>query len=299
MESQSKPIIVIVGPTASGKSDLSLRLAEQYKGEIIAADSRTVYKGMDIGTAKPSLQEQQHVTHHGLDLITPDRSYSAAEYKDYANQVIHTIHKRIRLPIVVGGTGLYVDGLVYDFKFAPPVDPALRTKLESLNIDELQKLATEKGIDPEQVSYANPRHLSRAIERGLVAPAPELRKKLPPNVLLLGVQIDKEQLHERIEARVDKMFTDGFVAEVQNLIDSYGQEAPGLLAPGYKEVNEYLRADLTLGQTREQLISSHRNLAKRQMTWFRRNQDIHWITSREEAEQLISDFLLKFDTMDS
>jgi tRNA dimethylallyltransferase len=291
-----KPIIVIVGSTASGKSDLAMLLAANHKGEIIAADSRTIYKGMDIGTAKPSLQEQQQVSHFGLDLITPDRSYSAAEYKDYANQAINTIHKRNHLPIVVGGTGLYVDGLVYDFDFAPPADPALRVKLESLNLDELQVLAEKQGIDPTQVSYTNRRHLSRAIERGGKT---SLRKKIPPNVLIMGMKVDKEQLHERIAVRVDKMFTDGLTDEVQNLITGYGKDAPGLLASGYKAIVEHLDGDLTLEQAKEKLISSHKNLAKRQMTWFKRNPDIHWITSREEAEQLISDFLLKFDTMDA
>lgn len=291
-----QPIIVIVGPTASGKSDLAIQIATKHNGEIIAADSRTIYKGMDVGTAKPSLQEQQQVTHFGLDLITPDRSYSAAEYKDYANQAIGAIHKRNRLPIVVGGTGLYIDGLVYDFDFAPPADPALRTKLESLNLDELQKLAAEKGIDSEQVNYANPRHLSRVIERGGTT---KVHKNLPPNVLILGIKIDKEQLHERIKVRVDKMFKDGLINEVQDLIKTYGPTAPGLLAPGYKQVAEYLKGDLTLEQAKEKLISSHKNLAKRQMTWFKRNPDIQWITSREEAEQVTSNFLLKFDTMDA
>lgn len=291
-----QPIIVILGPTASGKSALALKLTELYKGEIISADSRTIYKDMNIGTAKPSLQEQQHIKHFGLDLITPDQSYSAAEFKDYAQEAINSIHKRNHIPIVVGGTGLYIDGLVYDFDFSPPADPALRTKLESLNLNELQLLATKKGIDPEQVSYANPRHLSRAIERG---PAPKTHKKLPPNVLILGMQIDKEQLHERIKIRVDKMFKDGLVEEVQNLIKTYGSDAPGLLTPGYKAATEYLRGNCTLEEARERFVRNDKNLAKRQLTWFKRNQDIHWIASQEEAEQRVSDFLLKFDTIDS
>jgi tRNA dimethylallyltransferase len=291
-----QPIIVIVGPTASGKSDLAIQIAAKHNGEIVAADSRTIYKGMEIGTAKPSLQEQQQIKYHGLDLITPDKSYSAAEFKDYARHAISAIHKRNHLPIVVGGTGLYIDGLIYDFDFAPPTDPALRTKLESLNLNELQKLAVEKGIDPEQVNYANQRHLSRAIERGNTR---KMHKNLPVNVLILGIKLDKEQLHERIKSRVDKMFKGGLINEVQNLVDSYGEEAPGLLAPGYKEITEYLKGSLTLDQARERLVSSHKNLAKRQMTWFKRNKDIRWITSPEEAEQLTRDFLFKFDTIDA
>src|SRR5690606_22240255 len=145
------------------------------------------------------------------------------------------------------------------FDFAPPADPGMRAKLESLNLDELQKLATKRGIDPEQVNYANPRHLSRAIERG---PAPKVRKKLPPSMLILGMQIDKEQLHERIKVRVDKMFTDGLIDEVQNLINTYDTTAPGLLAPGYIQVAEYLKGNLALDQAKEKLISSHKNLAK-------------------------------------
>lgn len=291
-----KPIIVIVGPTASGKSALAIKFARKYNGEIIAADSRTVYKGMDIATAKPSLQEKQQVPHFGLDLIEPDRSYSAAEFKIYATRTIHDIHERNRLPIVVGGTGLYVDGLVYDFHFGPAADPAIRAHLASLNLNELQILSKKKGIDPEQVSYANPRHLSRAIERG---GTPGQRKDLPPNILMIGMQTGKEQLHDRIEERVGTMFNKGLAEEVKTIIKKYGPNAPGLLAPGYKAVKDYLEGSLTLEESKQQFIRNDKNLAKRQMTWFKRNKDIKWCTSEQQIHELTRAFLAKFATIES
>ena len=290
-----KPIIVIVGPTASGKSTLAIQLASSYKGEIIAADSRTVYKGMDIGTAKPSLQEKQQVPHFGMDLIEPDRSYSAAEFKIYATRTIRDIHERNKLPIVVGGTGLYVDGLVYDFQFGPAADPAIRTHLASLNLNELRILAAQKGINPEQVNYANPRHLSRAIERGGTA---RQRIGLPASILLIGLQIDREQLHSRIEERVGTMFNNGLVEEVKMTIKRYEPDAPALLAPGYKAVKDYLEGNLTLEESKEQFIRNDKRLAKRQMTWFKRNKDINWCASEHEADELTRAFLATFATIE-
>lgn len=296
MELEPKPVVVILGQTASGKSALALKMAAKYAGDILAADSRTIYKGMDIGTAKPSAQDRQAIPHYGLDLVTPDQTFSAAEFKEYAKNVVTKTHAEGRVPLIVGGTGLYIDGYVYDFEFAGEADPALRQELESLDLNELQERASQLGIDETDSSWLNSRHLARAIERGGVNTN---RKPKPKNVLIVGLKVSKEELDERIKTRVDTMFAGGLVQEVQNLINTYGEDAPGLLAPGYKEVKEHIKSGLSLDETKEQVARGHRRLAKRQNTWFKRNPDIVWCENEHQAEQKIRAFLSKFATIDS
>jgi tRNA dimethylallyltransferase len=291
-----KPIVVIVGQTASGKSDLALKVAHDHGGEVIAADSRTIYKGMDVGTAKPTLQEQQHIKHYGLDLIEPKQIFSAAEFKRYASNVVKKIQEKNKLPIIVGGTGLYVDGYVYDFEFGNRADKELRRRLELLDINELKVQAEALGIDRRQLDFMNKRHLVRAIERGGMV---QTRHSKPSNVLLIGLKIDKEQLDKRIKKRVDTMFNQGLVEEVRRLLDLYGDTTPGLLAPGYKAVKEYINGTISLEEAKELFIRYDRGLAKRQMTWFKRNPDIIWCSSHSEAEENVRVFLSQFATMDS
>ena len=296
MESKPKSIVVIVGQTASGKSAAAMKLTQEYNSEIIAADSRTVYKGMDIGTAKPSVEDQAKIPHHGLDLITPDQTFSAAQFQRYARKTVKEIQARGKLPIIVGGTGLYIDGFVYGFDFAARPNPKLRAKLASLNLNELQILAQKKDIDSDRTSYKNPRHLARAIEReGHTAQ----RTQKPKNIQIFGLKIGKEELNKRIAKRVDTMFNQGLVKEVQNLINLYGPEAPGLLAPGYKAVEEHLKGGLNLEDAKQLSISYDRRLAKRQQTWFKRNQDIVWFDNEQQVMQNVRDFLTKFATIES
>ena len=291
-----RPIIVIVGPTASGKSALALDLAKLYDGEIIAADSRTIYKGMDIGTAKPTLEEQGGIPHHGLDLVEPSHKYSAAEFKRFAVNAVSNIQARGKLPIIVGGSGLYVDGLIYDFEFGAQADLHERKRLEMMSLQQLQNEARNSGIEEHQVNFANFRHLARAVERGGVHSS---RKKLNPNIMLIGLRTNKEILNKRITFRVYKMFESGLLDEVQNLVNRYGKDAPGLLAPGYKSCIQYLEGHLNKNEAAELFIRYDKNLAKRQMTWFKRNSDIHWADSPQDAKQLISAFLSKFDTINA
>lgn len=296
MESKSKPVIVVTGQTASGKSDIALKLARKYNGEIIAADSRTVYKGMDIGTAKPSEIDQAKIQYHGLDLINPDEAFSAAEFQRYAIKTVNEIHDRGKLPIIVGGTGLYVDGFVYSFEFPDKPDPKSRAKFETLNLNELQKLGQKAGIDPDQTNYQNNRHLRRALEReGQLGN----RKQKPTNLRIFGLKIDKEELDQRIAKRVDTMLRVGLIQEVQNLINLYEKGVPGLFAPGYKEVMEYINGSLTIEETKQKIIRNHKNLAKRQQTWFKRNKDIIWCDNEQQVDQNVRAFLSKFATIDS
>lgn len=290
----SAPIIVIAGQTASGKSALAMRAARQFGAEIICADSRTIYKDMDIGTAKPSAQDRRLVPHHGLDLIEPDKYFSAAAFKDYASLKVNEIQARGRLPIIVGGTGLYIDGYVYDFNFAGQADALTRAGMEAMDLAELQDAARALGIDEFYIDFKNQRHLSRAVERaktarehGRAAPA---RHPKPKNILLLGLQVEREQLLERIAARVDTMFDAGFVDEVQNVVDTYGVDATGLLTPGYKAARKYLAGEISLKEAKELFVRGDKQLAKRQQIWFKRNPDIIWVQSEDEAIENIFKF---------
>lgn len=288
------PVIFIVGQTASGKTDLAIFLAKKYRGEVICADSRTIYKEMDIGTAKPTLDEMSGIKHHGINLIYPDESYSAADFKDYASRKINEINAIRKIPFVVGGSGLYVDGLLYNYSFSPKTDEVLRRELELKSLSELATIAEEKGISESEVNFKNKRHLIRSIERGEVINQPKNKKD---SYLILAPLIDKEELTARIEERVNKMLEEGFVDEVKHLINKHGSAAPGLLAPGYKAFAAYAKGEISYSEAKDKFISSDKNLAKRQKTWFKRNKDIIWVKNFTEAEIEVENFLAKFDTI--
>lgn len=283
------PLIVIVGETGSGKSALAVELARQYGGEIIAADSRTIYRGMDIGTAKPSPQDRRLVPHHLLDIASPDEEFTVVNFKRQANDAIGVVTHRGHLPFLVGGTGLYVDAVIYDFQFRPKPDKMQRQSLQVLGIADLQQKLIEQGI-PMPSNERNPRHLLRALEtRG----APALRSSLRGATLLIGISINREELHKRIVKRIDTMLEAGLVSEVRSLVERFGWDAPGLQAPGYRTLRPLLEGVCTLDETRQQLLHEHLHLAKRQRTWFKRNRDIKWICKKEEAVDLITTFLNK------
>ncbi|HUS25738.1 MAG TPA: tRNA (adenosine(37)-N6)-dimethylallyltransferase MiaA [Nevskiaceae bacterium] len=283
------PLIVILGPTASGKSALALELAQQFNGEIIAADSRTVYKGMDIGTAKPTRAEQQEIGHHLLDVVRPDQAFTVSDFQKQANQAIAGIHGRGKVPFLVGGSGLYIDAVIYNFRFRRPANPEERLKLNRLSVDELQALLQEQNI-PLPINYRNPRHLIRSLEtRGEAQYRSELRK----NTLVIGIDTNREQLLAKISQRVDAMVHNGFVPELKALVQQYGWEAPALQAPGYRAFRDYLAGSITLDEAKQRFVANDMQLAKRQRTWFRRNKDIHWICKKAEAVDLITTLLNK------
>ena len=251
-------VVFIVGETASGKSALALNIAEQFNGEIICADSRTVYKGMDIGTAKPSPAERSQIPHHLLDMVNPDETYSAAAFKQQANDAINAIAKRGKLPIVVGGTGLYIDALLFDYSFS----------------------AKDAKRDSQ-----NPRHLDKG--------EAVTKKELRPNTLILGLQIKREILKQRITDRVNKMVSAGFVEEVRTLIDKYGEENRALQAPGYRAFARYCKGGISLDEAEQAFIQNDLYLAKRQRTWFKRNKYIQWVDDPSQAVALVTTFLNK------
>lgn len=270
---QTQPLLVIVGETASGKTALALALAKKLGGEIICADSRTVYRGMDIGTAKPSPTEQAMVPHHLLDVVAPNEHFNAADFKRLATVVMKDIHKRDKLPIIVGGTGLYIDALLFNYKFRAPADAALRQALAGKSVTELQHLLREKDITlPENAK--NPRHLIRALETGGQA---STRAQLRSNTLVIGLRLDRDTLKERITKRVDNMVRQGLAGEVERLVEQYGWEAEALKTTSYRAFRDYLMGSISLAGAKQCFIKNDLALAKRQRTWFKRNKSIHWL----------------------
>ena len=283
------PLIVIVGETASGKSALAVDLARHFNGEIIAADSRTVYHGLDIGTAKPTARQQQAVPHHLLDIAAPNEQVTAAQYKVLSQKTIQNIAARGKVPFLVGGTGLYIDAVLYDFSFPAKGDAAERQRFQQLGVPELQEELQVRGI-PLPANALNPRHLVRQLETGGVPAQP---KNLRPNTLVLGLATDRNMLEQRITDRVERMFGNGLTAEVQQLVATYGWGTPALQTIGYQEFRAYLKGQATLDETKTLIIRNTIQYAKRQRTWFRRNKSIHWIGRKEESVDLITTFLNK------
>lgn len=269
-----KPLIVIVGPTASGKSSTALRIAEEFGGEIICADSRTIYKGMDIGTAKPSLEDQARVPHWGLDLVEPGEHFTAADFKYYAQHKISEIRERGHIPVLVGGTGLYVDGVVFDYEFAPK-QPELREKLELLTLEELKQHCYSNNIElPE--NELNRRYIIRAIERKNIS----VKRLEHPvaNTIIVGITTNKDELRARIAARSEQLFENGMVEEAKMLGEKYGWDSEAMTGNIYKLVRQFLNNEFDEAELIERFVTSDWQLAKRQLTWLKRNPFINWLT---------------------
>ncbi|HVS58296.1 MAG TPA: tRNA (adenosine(37)-N6)-dimethylallyltransferase MiaA [Candidatus Saccharimonadales bacterium] len=286
--SDDTPLVVIVGETASGKSALALELAEQFGGEIICADSWTVYSHFDIGTAKPSPEERAKIHHQLLDVADPNKGFSAVEFQRLAKKAIDDIASRGKLPIMVGGTGLYIDSVIYDYSFLPPSSPEQRRQLNTLTLTELHTTAKELGLDTTGIDMRNKRRVIRLIENNGVRPT---RHKLRPDTLLIGLSVPRDELRNRITERVDKMLRTGLEDEAADLAKRYGWEAEPMKGIGYREWQSYFAGEQTLEQTRLKIISSSLSLAKKQRTWFKRNKSIQWVDDRIKAVDLVTTFL--------
>ena len=288
----STPLVVIVGETASGKSALALGLATQFGGEIIAADAWTVYEGFNIGTAKPSTEEQGVVPHHLLDIADARDGFSAAVFKRQAEQAIADIaERRGKLPMLVGGSGLYIDSVLYDYEFLPAPSPQERQRLNAMSILELLNEAQHRDIDTSTIDIRNKRRIIRLLENEGIMPK---RSELRANTLVIGMALPQETLAQRIRQRVDAMFTGGLEAEVRELAERYGWDAEPMKGIGYREFREYFDGKQTLEQTKERIVAGTMRLAKKQRTWFRRNKSIHWVHEQTEAVELLTSFLNKY-----
>lgn len=286
--SNQPPLIAVVGETASGKSGLALEIARRYNGEIICADSRTIYKGMDIGTAKPSMQERAEIQHHLLDVVAPGEPFAAADFQRLAHQAILDITQRGKLPIIVGGTGLYVDSILFDYHFAGPADLQRRAALESLDLSELRMRIEQKGF-VAPYNEKNKRHLVRTLEREAAAPTD--RGQMRAHTLVLGLSLSRSALRTRIEERVEHMFRKGLRKEVQELQERFGWESEALTGIGYREFKPFYMGDASMSEVKRRIVQDTLQLAKRQRTWFKRNPRIIWCSTAQEAKERVAAFL--------
>ncbi|MEX2014592.1 MAG: tRNA (adenosine(37)-N6)-dimethylallyltransferase MiaA [Candidatus Saccharimonadales bacterium] len=290
-KTKERPLVVIIGQTASGKSDLAIRIARKHNGEIICADSRTIYKGMDIGTAKPSFSDRRSVKHHLLDVIEPDKAFSASDFKTQAIEALNDIYSKGKLPIVAGGTGLYINSLVYDFDFGRAPDVKYRDELQKMSLELLQKKVRDFGFTGEQIDLKNKRRLIRALEnKGIV----RTKKNLSKNTLLLGIRVDEEELKIRIKTRNEKMIKEGLEKEVRNLVNEYGWNVPGLNAIAYKEWKKYFSNEQNIDEVKENMFKDNWQYARRQKIWFKRDPNIHWLTSVESLIRQVDQFLIQY-----
>lgn len=301
-------IIVILGPTASGKTELSLKLAKEFNGEIIVADSRTVYQEMNIGTAKINGKKQgkaivyQNIPHYLIDIIKPTQSFSVAQFKEKALRLIHQIVKKGKIPFLVGGTGLYIQSIV-DNLMIPEIkaDHRLRNKLNKELKEKGLEFLVKKllKLDPQAkdlIDFKNPRRVIRALEiclkSGQLFSQQRNKGEKLVDVLQIGITYPKEKLYQRISLRTDLMIKQGLVQEIQRLVKKYPLSSPGFSGIGYQELIPYLNQKITLDQAIEEIKKDTRHYAKRQTTWFKKDQRINWVKNYFEAKKLAKRFIL-------
>lgn len=284
---EKQPLILIIGPTAVGKTALSLELARDFRGEIISGDSMQVYRKMDIGTAKVNKEEQAGIPHHLIDILDPDQLFSVQEFQTLARQKIEEIAMRGNLPFVVGGTGLYIDALVYEYQMPRVIeDPEFRQKWRTYadqrgNLALHQKLQEMDPVSAKRLHPNDRKRIIRAMEvtEKLGVPFSEVQKKGESryDALWIGLTMPREQLYQRINERVDLMLEAGWLEEVENLRENgYQLSHTAMQAIGYKELNLYLEGKLGLQEAINQIKKGTRKFAKRQLSWFRRISDVHW-----------------------
>ncbi|MBL7155448.1 MAG: tRNA (adenosine(37)-N6)-dimethylallyltransferase MiaA [Candidatus Portnoybacteria bacterium] len=297
-KSPTNKLIVILGPTASGKSDLAIKLAKKFNGEIVSADSRQIYQEMDIGTNKLTKKQMSGIKHYLIDLIKPDQEFTLAQYKKRAVKIIKDIQKRGKLPFLVGGTGLYIQAIVDNLQI-PQVRPnkKLRNKLEKLSNQELFKQL--KKLDPLTAAAIDPhnkRRLIRALEVCLITKKPfsKQRKKGQPlfDVCQIGLKLPKETLNKKIDQRVEKMIQAGLIEENKKLAKKYSFDLPAMSGIGYQEISRYLKDEINLEEAKKLIKQYTRQYARRQMSWFKKDKRIKWIEAQNQAEKLLRNFLL-------
>ncbi|GFO70765.1 tRNA dimethylallyltransferase [Geomonas limicola] len=302
MAEEKIKLLVLAGPTGSGKSALALRLAESIGAEIVNADSMQIYRGLDIGTAKPSAEELARVPHHLVSFVSPEVNFSASDFRREAAAVIEEIHRRGRKVIVVGGTGLYIRALLEGLVDSPEGDPELRRQFEgSSGAELLQKLAE---VDPETAArlHQNDRvRIVRALEvfAQTGRPISAFRSEhgfaeRHYEALKMAIRVEREELYRRLNQRVDQMLRDGLVAEVAGLVAAgYSRELKALRSIGYKEIAAHLAGELALDEAVELIKRDTRRYAKRQMTWFSRENDIYWL-EYPESFATIQEHVIEF-----
>jgi len=282
----SLPLVVIVGPTASGKTSLAIEIAKRFNGEIICADSRSIYKGADIATAKPSVEERKIVPHHGLDLVEPNEYFSAADFKKYANKKIDEVKSRNHIPLLVGGTGLYIDSVIFDYKFGPKANIKLRQKLQRMNLGELYSYCQKNNIKlPDNIK--NKRYITRSIE--VNGQESQRRNKPINNCIIVGISTDRSVLRDRIEKRAVIMFNDKIIEETKTLSEKYGWDNEAMKSNIYPLIHLFLMNKISIDEAKNKSITLDWRLAKRQITWLKRNRFIHWLSLNDAMDFLTAE----------
>lgn len=293
-------VYIILGPTASGKTAVAIELAKRTNGEIISADSMQIYREMDIGTAKPPLKERQGIAHRMLDFVSPKYPYSVAMFQQGAEGWIRNILNRQKTPIIAGGTGLYLNALTYELDFTDTsFDEAFRASLTSREAGDLHRELAQK--DPQAAQRIHPNDKKRIIRRLEIIEhgdgGEEYSFRVPKtqyDFVIAGLTTERKRLYERINARVDQMMQEGLLEEARQLFAKYGTQPISMQAIGYKELGSYLRGESTLAAAVELLKRNSRRYAKRQLTWFRRDDRIKWYdTASYATPALIAEEILK------
>ena len=285
--STPKPLIVIVGQTASGKTSLAIEIALHCKGEIICADSMTIYRNMNIGTAKPSITDQQRVKHHLLDIVDPNEKFTVHDFKVCAQKVIEDIIARGKVPILVGGSGLYIDSVLYDYQFRPTAPLSIREKYEKYSVDDLQAELIDRGI-PMPENSTNKRYLIRAAEIGSVAPA---QSTIRPNTYIFGINIDPIEQKARSKRRLEEMLEQGLIDEVRSLGELYGWDIAPMQAPSYKAFRGFVMNEYEMGEAKDKCLQYEAQIAKKQRTWFKRNKSIQWYSDPSKIVEISTTIL--------
>lgn len=296
-------LFILVGPTAIGKTDLSIKLAQRMNGEIISADSMQIYKYMNIGSAKVTKEEMQEVPHHLIDNVYPNEDFTVANYKNHATTLISNINKKGKLPIIAGGTGLYINSIVYDLQFTEvPPSESIRNQLELLSNEDLYKeLENVDNTSADKLNVNDRKRVIRALEiyKSTGKTMSEYNKDFRMenqdyNLVMIGLNMDRARLYDRINRRVDIMINSGLIDEVKGLLEmGYNKNLVSMQGIGYKEIIMYLEEEISLDESIELIKQKSRNYAKRQLTWFRRDERIKWMNLDEysDLEQLSKDII--------
>ena len=302
---EKQKVIVIGGPTASGKTALSIELAKKINGEIVSSDSMQIYKEMNIGTAKPTKEEMQGIKHYMIDILNPDERFSVADYKIKAKEAIREILEKGKTPIVVGGTGLYIESLIYEIEF-----PEVETDLEYRS--KLEKIVEENGLEYlykeaqkidkkaiEKISINDKKRILRVLEiyhqtgKTKTELDEQSRKEPEFDYKLFAINMDRSTLYERIDKRVDIMIENGLVEEVTNIYNKYKEFPTAMQGLGYKEVVEYLNKEISYKDMIEKIKKESRHYAKRQLTWFKKYENITWINGQDDLNKNINTIIEK------
>lgn len=303
-----KPLIAIVGPTAVGKTELSIKLAKSLNGEVINGDAFQIYRGLDIGTAKVTEEEKEGVVHHLIDVYEPDEPYSVYQFKQDFERIVKDIHDRGKLPILVGGTGLYVQSVLYDYNLEEEIISSEKMEITKNKLNKLSKCSNIElhnylyEIDPETASSVHPnnrKRVERAIEYYLnTKKTLSERKKSQTftgkySTILIGIEMSRETLYQRINMRVDMMLERGLLREVSNLVEKGYQNSQSMQAIGYKELVPVVKGEIDIETSTEQIKQNSRRYAKRQMTWFKNKMNVTWFQRDKQSLTEIADNVIQ------